>query len=253
MTGAFYDKLTTLVESTFARNNNSRVHLISHSLGGPTLLAWLNRHTAAWRQQHIETFIPIAPPFAGSTEQILASISGDNFGIPLVPSDYFWPVQASAPSGVFLWPDPAAFGDEPLVFTPSRNYSAGEIVDMNRAMNNTQAIEAYENLKEHGWSTTHAQAPGVITHVLYSHGVKTAKQFAYHTELDADFPHSAPDSKVYGDGDQAVNIESIQYTMKRWAGIEGIHYFNVSGVSHFGMMSNQDVFQYIKRVIASTV
>ena len=54
-----------------------------------------------------------------------------------------------------------------------------------------------------------AKPPGVTTHVLYSHGVKTANRFHYNTELDPTFPHSAPVRTEYGDGDQAVNIESI--------------------------------------------
>ena len=64
---------------------------------------------------------------------------------------------------------------------------------------------------------------------------------------------TAHSCQVYGDGDSAVNIESIQYTMKQWQGEENIYYYNVSGVTHFGMMSNQDVFQYIARVIGESL
>merc|ERR1712086_1241986 len=103
-----------------------------------------------------------------------------------------------------------------MVVTPSGNYSAAEIIHLNEAMHNTQAIDAYHNLHQRGWATADAQPPGVPTHVIYSHGVKTANVFHYDTELDPAFPHTKPSRTEYGDGDQAVNIESVQWVIKAW-------------------------------------
>ena len=71
--------------------------------------------------------------------------------------------------------------------------------------------------------------------------MKTANKFFYDSELDPSFPHSSPtrrlptqtpvfaiwvhselmalcghDRKEYGDGDSAVNIESINYVLNAW-------------------------------------
>ena len=54
----------------------------------------------------------------------------------------------------------------------------------------------------------------------------------------------------YGDGNQTVNIEGIQWAINAWRDITDISLFDVSGVSHFGMTSDQRVFAYIKSVLS---
>ena len=40
------------------------------------------------------------------------SISGDNFDAPFIPHDLLRPLQSTAPSGVWLFPDPDLWGDK---------------------------------------------------------------------------------------------------------------------------------------------
>jgi len=248
---AFYAKVKGLVEATYSNNGDKRVHIISHSLGGPTMLVFLNLQTTEWRSKYIQSFIPIAPPFQGASAQVVASISGSNFGIPLVPSDYLYPVQSSAPSGVFLWPTAAAFGDDvPLVFSPSKNYTARDLVGMNAALNNTKAVAAYNNLRNHSLDLAEVGHPGVTTHVIYSHGVKTPEKFHFDKELDETFDHSPPTQTDMGDGDGTVNLQSVLWAQTAWQGAPNLSFFNVSGASHFGLMTDSTVLDHVKQLIA---
>lgn len=102
--GGYYSKLSKLIETTFLNNENASVHIVSHSLGGPTVLALLNLKGQQWQQKYVRSFISLSGPFAGATMMAKSMISGDTFGLPLVPSDYLRKVQASAASGTWLMP-----------------------------------------------------------------------------------------------------------------------------------------------------
>ena len=77
--GAYYEQLQRLVEATVERNGGAKAALVTHSLGGPTTLAFLLSRPAGWVASHISCFVPISAPWAGATRQALADISGDNF------------------------------------------------------------------------------------------------------------------------------------------------------------------------------
>eukprot|EP01052_Picozoa_sp_SAG31_P016404 SAG31_NODE_1086_length_9998_cov_2.389837_5_plen_274_part_00 len=119
---AFYPRMKALIEQTVLANGGLAAHLITHSLGGPTVLAFLNGQSHAWIEQNVASFIPIAGkstsmrpsqahvtkihlyvhdagPWGGSTEMLLSQVSGFTFGIPGAPYHYLHRFQASAASG----------------------------------------------------------------------------------------------------------------------------------------------------------
>merc|ERR1711965_1040196 len=66
-----YPQLRVLLEETVARNGKP-AHVITHSLGGPTALGFLNRQSDAWLAQHVASFAPIAGVFGGALDQVKA-------------------------------------------------------------------------------------------------------------------------------------------------------------------------------------
>ena len=84
-------------------NNSARAHIISHSLGGPTVLSFLQAQGNAWCSKYIASFIPVSAPWAGDAQMAKAEVGGDNLGEP-IPHDYLRSVQQQAESGVFLLP-----------------------------------------------------------------------------------------------------------------------------------------------------
>lgn len=56
-------------------NGNRSVHIVTHSLGGPTTLFFLNAMTQEWKDTYIKTFTPIAGPWAGASAALRAVVS----------------------------------------------------------------------------------------------------------------------------------------------------------------------------------
>ena len=68
-------------------------------MGGPVILDFLNSKSTIWKDNYIAAYIPLSPPFGGAVSSVLAGISGDKFGIPIVSDDIFLPIQRYSPSG----------------------------------------------------------------------------------------------------------------------------------------------------------
>ena len=90
--------MKALIEQT-VQKNGEKAHVVSHSLGGPATLGFLSKMPQDWKDQHLQSFVPISPPFAGASMQLTADVSGDNFNVPVVPHDYVKQIQSTAPSG----------------------------------------------------------------------------------------------------------------------------------------------------------
>ena len=72
---------------------------MAHSLGGPTILAFLNGQSDGWVRRHIASFVPVAAPWGGSTEMLLSQVSGFTFGIPGAPFNYLHQFQVRCHNG----------------------------------------------------------------------------------------------------------------------------------------------------------
>lgn len=272
--GGFYAKLKALVEGTVARNNGTKAVIVTHSLGGPTILAFLHWAGAAWVDAHVGSFVPISSPWAGAARMALTEVGGDNLGIPVVPHDYLKPVQQAAESGVFLLPaGDAAWGGgaapaPPIVSTPSRNYTVGEIPDMLRDLGLNETAALYAALA--GKQLLAGQLPpppgdDLEVHQIYSTGVKTGLAFTYPHDFDdpAKPTDLAPTATTEGDGDGTVNLCSLKWAEESWgpgSGTAGggeeaaaaaphLTTFVVKGVSHFDAVKDPRVLGRVLEVI----
>ena len=177
--GAYYDRLKALIETTVSRNGGKGVVIVSHSLGGPTILGFLALQTAAWKRAHVASFVPISAPFAGGTCQALAFVQGDTLGVPFIPSDYLRPIQVTAASGPFVIATPEGFGAKVIVKTDTKNYTAADWPSFLRDLGHAQAAEIFDALHEKQLAVDTLPPPGVPTHVVYSHGTPTRSVFTY--------------------------------------------------------------------------
>ena len=75
--GGYYDRLAQLIESTVIANG-ATAHLITHSMGGPIALAFLQSRDAAWLKSNIATYVPLSPPFGGVPSIFRTFVSGDD-------------------------------------------------------------------------------------------------------------------------------------------------------------------------------
>jgi len=121
--GAQYtDKLKALIEET-AEATGKRVSLLSHSMGCLQALYLLSKQTQEWKDKFIEKWIPLSGPFGGAAKEWRLLASGDNEGLP-VDALTIREEQRSYETNFWLAPVPRWFGDQVMVSTPKRNYTA---------------------------------------------------------------------------------------------------------------------------------
>eukprot|EP00945_MAST-04E_sp_MAST-4E-sp1_P005835 g5835.t1 len=73
----YYSNLTDLVEETFKINNNTKVHLLSHSLGGPLANLFLTSAVnKTWKDRFIASHIMISCPLMGTPIAMYAAFMG---------------------------------------------------------------------------------------------------------------------------------------------------------------------------------
>ncbi|KAL1522707.1 hypothetical protein AB1Y20_017682 [Prymnesium parvum] len=250
--GMFFEQLAQLVEATVKRNG-AKASIITHSLGGPTTLAFLLSRPSGWVQDHVANFIPISAPWGGAALMALSDISGDNFGIPFVSSDYLKPVQTASASGVFLLPTSAAFGDQTIVSAGGKNYSAKEMPILLKDLGLTEATQIYANLERLQLNADDLTAPPVRTLVITSSGVKTDERYEYADPLVPGFD-KGPERIEYGDGDGTVNLVSLRFAQDGgWPSARDAdrRFFEVKGVAHFDMVKEQRVLSEIDAFLGS--
>lgn len=249
--GGFYKNLKSLIETSVIRNGNKSATIVTHSLGGPTILYFLHKFVDEnWRRQYVKQWLAISPAFAGSVVQIQATASGYNFQAP-IPEDYLRKLTANSPSGVWLMPSPSVKWEEPLVQTPTRNYTSRDMLQLYQDLALTEGAKIYQKMRREKSLLDDIQSvpAGVNLHVLTSSGLKTKKRFVYKKDFDASVSDSPHDIE-YGDGDGTVNIESLK-AYEQWPNAQEIRAVNnFEGISHGGMCGNRQVISYLKSLLA---
>lgn len=98
--GEWFANFTQLVIDTYELNNQTKVVLVTHSMGGtqlrfspgskalqrashlgPFALYWLHQQSAAFKAKYIRSMINIAAPWGGAIKALRLMISGDNIDV----------------------------------------------------------------------------------------------------------------------------------------------------------------------------
>ena len=109
--GGFFEKVKAHVEKLYASNGNERVAMVSHSLGGPLTLAFLNTYVSAeWREKYVKKVITIAAPFAGAIKALQASLLGETESY-LIPTWSTQSLLSSWPGIYMVFPTTPAKGE----------------------------------------------------------------------------------------------------------------------------------------------
>ena len=56
----YFTKLKNLIEDTYTANGNRKITLMSHSLGCPYTLVFLNKQTKDWKDKYIFQWITLS-------------------------------------------------------------------------------------------------------------------------------------------------------------------------------------------------
>ena len=72
----YFTALKALIQDTYSTNNNQKVTLVSHSLGGLYGLYFLRQQPQAWKDKYISGFVSINTPWTGVTSVMRLFASG---------------------------------------------------------------------------------------------------------------------------------------------------------------------------------
>ncbi|XP_012266700.1 phospholipase A2 group XV-like [Athalia rosae] len=238
----FFVKLKTLVEETYIMNNNQRVTLIAHSMGGPMSLLFLQRQTQKWKNNYIESLITLAGVWGGSVKAIKVFAIGDNLGTHFLRESTLREEQITNPSLGWLLPSKLFWKDtEVLVETASKNYT---LADLQQYLIDINVPNGWEFRKDTEKYQMNFEAPGVTVHCLHGSAVGTVEKLSY-GKLE-DYP-----KLVLGDGDGTVNARSLKGCLY-WQSDHHpkIYHQEFPGVDHMRILKSDDILNYISNVLS---
>ena len=173
-------------------------------------------------------------------------------------------------------PQPRAFGDKPIVFTPSRNYTAADVPELVRIIgkstwgNQTGAL--FDKLRE-PFEELQSTPAKIRLHNWYSTGIKTGRAggrgdlvftfffdkegsvnlagegFVFDADLYDGFDKAAKET-LWGDGDGLVNLLSLKQVEEVWPKTERTSSRAFPNCTHFGILSDQRVLSALAQLLS---
>ncbi|KAK9814182.1 hypothetical protein WJX72_001833 [[Myrmecia] bisecta] len=208
----FFQNLTNVVEAAVEKNAGRPALLVAHSMGCLVTLYFLMHQTAEWKAQHIQGFVAISAPWAGSVTALKGSISGDNFDVRFIPHSLLRPLQCTTPSLPWFFPAADLWGDEVLVSTTGgHNYTARDVLPLLNDLNLTQQAAVYPLTHNLTYPLPQIDVP---TYCLFGTDLDTDTGYLYDVDkFDASAP-PAPKEKRRGPGDGTVSSLSLEQCSK---------------------------------------
>lgn len=201
--------LCNLIEETYQINNNTKVVIISHSLGGNVALYFLQNQPQIWKDKFVSAFISVSAPYGGCVKVLRLITSGDPLGYPkiLVDPSHYRSIQRSLVSVIWSMPHKEYWkDDEPLIISPFRNYTANDYDELFRDINFEKGIMLRRNTEN---LMNASIAPGVRSFCLISLN-KEVTPATYVYESNKPNWYDDQPSIIYGAGDDTVNRRSLE-------------------------------------------
>ena len=237
-----------LIEDSYNRNGQTPVTLVAHSLGGPISLYFLSKYAPSdWKASRIKQYISLSGAFGGSSNVLLGIISGDVEDVPTARPLVLRKCQRSNPSQVLLLPPAQLWGeDEVLVVQPKKNYTSLNYDDLFADLGYTNGSRMYNEVKN---LLADFPPPNVTHYCFYGTDVQTVATYIYGDS----FPDKPPSDLIYGNGDGTVNARSLQ-ACSLWKDkqVFPVVMKSFSKVSHFDMVSDDNVLQELGKIMSST-
>jgi len=246
----YYDDVQNLVETMYKASNNTRVTMLTHSLGSPTTLYFLTQVVSQeWKDKYLKAFVPLSGVWKGAVKTLTSVISGNPEGIPLVKSLTARYLQRTSPTNYFLMPVPDRniwSSTVPVVVTPERNYT---VFDYQALFNDMKYPMGYSQFQVLPTFLTELAAPHVTTYCYYGTQVPTPLTLVY---KEGQFPDTPP-TLLTGNGDGTVNDASLE-ACSVWKAAQQSRHVELRGfpgVSHFGMVTNSGVLQAVLEIVSN--
>ena len=212
--------LRSLIEDTYTKNGGKKVVLVAHSFGCINALELLYQMDADWKATYIDTFVPIAGPWIGTSKSLRAVLLGTDFGVNFLGISILSRRIIQGAAKTFpglLWMLPAAgerWEDTVVAKVGNDLYTADNVTALIREVGLHDTADAYEVIKERREERLTLPPPGVSVTCMYGSGVKTEGTYSFF-EYDEITPGKVPPRIDNVDGDGTVPTRSLG-VCKEW-------------------------------------
>lgn len=170
----FFIDLKKLVEDTYEANQQTPVTFISHSMGSPMTLVFLQQQSEEWKAKYVKRQISLAGAWAGTIKALKVFAMGDDLQSIFLNGKILKEEQITNPSTAWLLPSPLFWkSTEILIDTPKRVYTTSQIQEF---FNDIDYPIGWEMRKDTLPYTLNFRAPDVELHCLYGDGVETVER-----------------------------------------------------------------------------
>jgi lysophospholipase III len=250
---SYFSRLKGLVEETVKQNDNRKVVFITHSMGGPVALSFLQQQTASWKSTNVAGFLPMSPPFGGAVSTVLALVSGDTLGVPIVSHSIFHPIQSTCASGPWLFPQPSLWSPNEILVTSGNSvYTSSNYTQLTSDLGLDQATNLFKDgVNQLALGTFNP--PNVRVEVLRGTGVATPVSYIYDDVFVKGKVPSAPTKTIHEmTGDGTVNDRSLNRG-KEWIAKQSelVRYWEFQNTSHFGILESDEALDHIISLLIS--
>lgn len=228
----------------YEENDNTRVTIVVHSMGGPVSLYFLTNFVSQkWKDMYIHSYVTLSGAWSGGNGVLSGLLTGP---IPLnqveepIGREGSRDVYRTFASFYLLFPRASVWNDTVLVVTPTQNYTANDYQDLFTDAGYPQGYTQFSEIPL-DWP-----APNVDTYCFYGLDVLTPMTFEYGNGLG-----ELPTGTDFGDGDGTVNRPSSEVCL-RWSSMSNDYVFNrttFSGVNHSAIIFDDTVLQAIESVV----
>lgn len=221
----FVNGMKKLVENAYNNAGNKKVNLITHSLGCIVTSYFLNKMTSSWKNKYINLFVPIAPPFLGSTGALESVLTGNTESIPI--TNQFIRGLERTMGGVLFMINNSKFGVEVI---------PGGIENALIQSGNDKAAKLYTGHLADLWNVVFNDVD-VPVHIFYGSDNRTILKLEYKYGFDG-----SP-TITYGLGDGTVDKESLTAAINVF-GWKNVIQTELSGDTHMSILSDTRLFSY---------
>ena len=253
--------MKNLIEKAYETNNQTKVVLVTHSLGCPYsfyFLTKVEKENKGWIEKYIHMYVPMAPAWMGAVKAFDFMLLGVDVDVPIA-GKYFAPLMRHLPSLWFLLPKKEAFPNTVLATTPSKYYLFDDMEDLFNAGN-----LSYVEGKLRASKGEYFDLIDDYNTLPYEN--LTVRQFmgcGKDTVVGLDFvedikPHD-PDGtwesckRVMGEGDQTVPVQSLTYAPNKW--IErgyDVEVYKYSGLAHVELIQDKEVIEMVIALVCES-
>ena len=254
----YFHQLKSMIENMYNSNSRTKVTLVAHSMGGLVSLHFLTgfrRVNQAWKDKYINALVTLNAAWSGGVPTLQTVISGYHgtpdlllFASNLIDK-FIVPITRTLESLPWLFPKSSVFGNQVLISTPAKDYTASDYEELFRKVGYTNGYRFFQGVQ--GINQNYP-APNVPTYCFYGNKVKTPLKFTYSKNFNGKTNTIGLRPKVTnGDGDGSVNIESAR-VCHRWSSMPSKYPFRYKvfkGAGHEKILKESKVFTEIGKIV----